>query len=86
MIVSPTIRADILRWLALADPEAVQSEEHGKRSVGVDPLGSEQKRPQLRAVQAARVVWVDLAGGLTGRGWRRSVRRSIGKLVGSLRE
>jgi len=45
----------------LADPQAVQSEKNRKSGVGVvDPLGGEQKRPQLRAVETAGVGGVDL--------------------------
>ena len=45
----------------LADPQAVQSQEHGESCMGVvDPLGREQKRPQLSPVEAAGVVGVDL--------------------------
>ena len=45
----------------LADPQAVQPKEHGKSGMGVvDALGGEQKRPQLGAVEAAGVDWVDL--------------------------
>jgi hypothetical protein len=45
----------------LADPQAVEAQEHGESGVGVvDPLGFEQEPSELGAVEAAGVVGVDL--------------------------
>ena len=46
---------------ASPDPQAVEAHEHGQGRVGVvDPLGFEQKGPELGTVEATGVVGMDL--------------------------
>ncbi|HYO29613.1 MAG TPA: hypothetical protein VER37_03450, partial [Thermomicrobiales bacterium] len=59
----PSLEAETLDVgrACLADPQTIQPEEDGQRSMGmVDPLGGEEERPELGAVEASGVVRVDL--------------------------